>query len=178
MQPALGDARAYDGLIACGRAAIWRIDPGQHSGRETLPHNDNTRITRTSHMFTKHKISRCPRHPVSGGREARRGPRGRCIHNCVIAGWSSAAMAWPAGAEPMTSSVDSRRRRQPRSSRWPRQSNGMMGSPTFLSHPRDRMGHPVALENVADVRRAAALAAARGRRTDVPQSQISQESKA
>ena len=27
-QPALGDAQAYDGLIACGRAAIRRIDPG------------------------------------------------------------------------------------------------------------------------------------------------------
>ena len=27
-KPALGDAQAYDGLIACGRAAIWRIDPG------------------------------------------------------------------------------------------------------------------------------------------------------
>ena len=42
----------------------------------------------------------------------------------------------------------------------------MMGSPTVLSLPRDRLGHPVTLENDADVRRAAAVAVARGRRTD------------
>ena len=46
----------------------------------------------------------------------------------------------------------------------------MMGSPTFLSPPRDRMGRPVTLEYVADVRRAAAVAVARGRRTAAPQS--------
>ena len=51
----------------------------------------------------------------------RRGPHGRDVHNGAIGGWSSAAMASPAGAEPMTSGVDSRRRRQAGSSRWPRQ---------------------------------------------------------
>ena len=41
----------------------------------------------------------------------------------------------------------------------------MMGSPTFLSLPRDRLGRPVTLEYVADVRRAPSVAVARGRRT-------------
>ena len=40
-----------------------------------------------------------------------------------------------------------------------------MGSPTVLSLPRDRLGRPVTLEYVADVRRAPAVAVARGRRT-------------
>ena len=123
-----GAARAHDGIIACGLAAIWRIDSARHFGTRGLPHNDITRITRTSHRFTKHKIPRRPRHPVSGGREARRGPHGRVVHNCVIGGWSSAAMVGPAGAEPMTSSYDSRRCRQPRSSAGPG-SNGMMAAP-------------------------------------------------
>ena len=31
----------------------------------------------------------------------RRGPHGRDVHNGVIGGWSSAAIAWPADAEQM-----------------------------------------------------------------------------
>ena len=38
-------------------------------------------------------------------------------------------MAWSVGAEPIPSSIISRRRRQPGSSRWPRQSNGMWAAP-------------------------------------------------
>ena len=56
-------------------------------------------------------------------------------------------------------------------------SSGMMGSPIFLSRPRDRMGRPVTVEYVADVRRAAAVAVARGRRTYRAAGQISSESK-
>ena len=44
------------------------------------------------------------------------------------------------------------------------------GQPHRLSLPRDRLGRPVTLKNVADVRRAAAVAVARGRRRVAPQS--------
>ena len=66
----------------------------------------------------------CLWRPRSASRSTRtRRPQG------VISGWNSAAMAWSVGAEPIPSSIISRRRRQPGSSRWPRQSNGMWAAP-------------------------------------------------
>ena len=37
-----GGARAHDGIIACGLAAIWLVDSARNFGRETLPHNYNS----------------------------------------------------------------------------------------------------------------------------------------
>ena len=171
-----GAARGHDGVIDAGDRAPFADRLRVTLWKGGLPHNYNSRITRSSHMFTRHKISRRPRHPVSGGREARRGPHGHGVHKVSSAVGTARRWRgrWVRNQYHQASSrgvVGSRDRRAGPGS------NGMMGSPTFPHLPRDRMGHSVALENVADVRRAAAVAVARGRRMYRAAGQISSESK-
>ena len=112
-QSSPGAVRPYDGMIACGWAVISRIDSTRPLQKEVAFRTTTIHESHEHHTNLKrHKISRRPRHPVSVGREARRDPHGRGVHNGVIGGWSSGTMAWPAGAELITSGVDSRRRRK------------------------------------------------------------------